>query len=68
MLAASAHSMGFGKQIIAKSPTMYFVGDGKNPVHQPDGLFDGTVGNALFAHSVVTLDFHAMTLDVAPAG
>lgn len=67
MLAASAHSMGFGKQIIAKSPTMYFVGDGKNPVHQPDGLFDGTVGNALFAHSVVTLDFHAMTLDVQPA-
>jgi hypothetical protein len=67
LLAASAQSLGLGAQIIAKSPTLYFVGDGKNPVHQPDGLFEGTVGNALFAHSVVTLDFHAMTLDVKPA-
>lgn len=66
MLAASAQSIGFSTQIIAKSPTLYFVGDGKNPVHQPDGLFEGTVGNALFAHSVVTMDFHAMTLDVQP--
>ncbi|MEO5624833.1 MAG: hypothetical protein ABIQ70_02350 [Dokdonella sp.] len=68
MLAASAQSIGLGAQSIAKSPPLYFVGDGKNPVHQPDGLFDASVGNALFAHSVVTLDFHAMTLDVAPAG
>lgn len=67
MLAASAQSMGFGKQVIAESQTMYFVGDSKNLVHQPEGLFEGKVGNALFAHSVVTLDFHAMTLDVQPA-
>jgi hypothetical protein len=67
MLAALAQSIGFGTQIIAKNPTLYFVGEGKNPVHQPDGLFEGTVGNALFAHSIVTLDFHAMTLDVKPA-
>jgi hypothetical protein len=68
MLAAPAQSLGFGTQVIAKNPTMYFVGEGGIPVHQPDGLFEGTVGNALFAHSVVTLDFHAMTLDVQPAG
>jgi hypothetical protein len=40
--------------------------EGKNPVHQPDGLFDATVGNALFARSVVTLDFHAMKINVQP--
>jgi len=68
MLAGSAQSIGFGTQTLAKDPILYFVGEGSNPVHQPDGLFEGTVGNALFAHSVVTLDFHAMTLDVQPAG
>ncbi|GAA0715967.1 hypothetical protein [Dokdonella soli] len=69
MLATPAHSLGFGKRVIAdKKPTLYFVGEGKEPVHQPDGLFEATVGNALFAHSVVTMDFHAMTLDVRPAG
>lgn len=68
MLAASAKSIGLGAQIIAKSPTLYFVGEGKNPVHQPEGFFEGRVGNALFAHSVVTLDFHAMTLDITPQG
>jgi len=67
MLAASANSIEFGKRIIATHPTMYFVGEGKNPVHQPDALFEATVGNALFAHSVLTLDFHAMKLDVKPS-
>lgn len=67
MLAAPAQKLGFGKlTLIDNRPNMYFVGDGKNPVHQPDDLFEATVGNALFAHSVVTLDFHAMTLDVQP--
>jgi hypothetical protein len=68
MLASPTQSLGFGTQVLAKNPTMYFVGEGKIPVHQPDNLFEGTVGNALFAHSVVTLDFHAMTMDVKPAG
>jgi hypothetical protein len=69
MLAAHANSIGFGKHaLLGGSPTLYFVGEGKNPVHQPDGMFEATVGNALFAKSVVTLDFHAMTIDVrAPA-
>lgn len=67
MLAAPAQSIGFGTQVIATHPTMYFVGEGKNPVHQPDGLFEATVGNALFAHSVLTLDFHAMKIGVKPS-
>jgi hypothetical protein len=70
MLAGQAQNIGFGKQtIMTEQPTLYFVdAASKNRVHQPDALFEGTVGNALFAHSVVTLDFHAMTLDVRPAG
>lgn len=65
MLAAPARSLGFGsREFSHEQPTIYFVGAGKNPVHQPDGLFEATVGNALFAHSVVTLDFHSMTMDV----
>lgn len=69
MLASTAHSLGFAdRRLLGTNPTVYFVGAGKNPVHQPDGLFEATVGNPLFAHSVVTMDFHAMTLDVRPAG
>jgi len=67
MLAAPAQSIGFGSQVIAAHPTMYFVGEGDNPVHQPDGLFEATVGNALFEHSVLTLDFHAMKIGVRPS-
>ena len=67
LLAAPAQSLGFGTGVISNDAPIYFVGEGKNPVRQPDGLFEATVGNALFAHSVVTMDFHAMTLDVQPA-
>jgi hypothetical protein len=67
MLAATATSLGFGERtLLDNHPALYFVGEGKNPVHQPDGLFEATVGNALFAHDVVTLDFRSMTLDVKP--
>ncbi|MBD8874270.1 hypothetical protein [Rhodanobacter sp. DHB23] len=69
MLGSTARSLGFAdRRLLGSNPTVYFVGSGKNPVHQPDGLFEATVGNPLFAHSVVTMDFHAMTLDVRPAG
>jgi hypothetical protein len=34
-------------------------------VHQPDGLFEATVGNELFVNSVLTLDLHHMTFDVS---
>jgi hypothetical protein len=65
LLAGHSDSIGFGKHgLIGGAKTLYFAGDGPNPVHQPDGLFEATAGNALFAHSVVTLDFHAMTIDV----
>ena len=68
MLAGRSDSIGFARRgLVGGAHTLYYVGAGKNPVHQPDGLFDATVGNALFANCVVTLDFHAMTLDVRTA-
>jgi hypothetical protein len=68
LLAGRADSIGFAKRgIVGGAHTLYFVGEGTNPVHQPDGMFEATVGNALFANAVVTLDFHAMTLDVRTA-
>lgn len=67
LLSAPVQTLGFGTGEILRDAPIYFAGDGKNPVRQPDGLFDATVGNALFAHSVVTMDFHAMTIDVQPA-
>ena len=68
LLTSSAQSLGFGSRaILDGKPALYFAGDGKNPVHQPDGLFDATVGNALFVNSVVTMNFHDMTLNVEPA-
>jgi hypothetical protein len=33
-------------------------------VHEPDGLFDATVGLGLFREAVLTLDFHEMTINV----
>ena len=68
LLAGRSDSIGFGKRgLVGGAHTLYYAGEGKNPVHQPDGMFDATVGNALFANCVVTLDFHAMTLDVRTA-
>ena len=65
MLAAKAQSEGFADTVIdASKPTVYFPTPG---VHEPDSPFEATVGNALFKNSIVTLDFHAMTLDVQPA-
>ncbi len=68
LLAGRSDSIGFaGRGLVGGAHTLYFVGEGKNPVHQPDGLFEATVGNALFANCVVTLDLHAMTIDVRTA-
>ena len=68
LLAGRSDSIGFGKHgLVGGAHTLYYVGAGKNPVHQPEGMFDATVGNALFSNCVVTLDFHAMTLDVRTA-
>ena len=67
MYEAAAASVAFGSYVLARRPArVYFSAAGRNPVHQPDGLFEATVGNALFAHSVVTLDFHSMKVYVQP--
>ena len=67
MYEAAAQSVAFGSYVLARRPArVYFSAAGRNPVHQPDGLFEATVGNALFAHSVVTLDFHSMKVYVQP--
>ena len=69
LLAGRSDSIGFASHgILGGARTLYFVGEGANPVHQPDGMFEATVGNALFTNSIVTLDFHAMTIDVRNAG
>lgn len=63
MLAMPAQSLGFsGRKFTFEHPTIYFATPG---VHQPDGLFEATVGNELFAGSVLTLDLHHMTFDVS---
>ena len=67
MNEATADVVAFGSYVLSPRPAMvYFPGTGRNPVHEPDGLFETTAGNALFAHSVVTLDFHAMRFSVQP--
>jgi len=67
MNEAAAESVGFGSYVLSPRPALvYFPGENGNPVHQPDGLFEATVGNALFVHSVVTLDFHTMKVSVQP--
>lgn len=67
MNEATTDSVAFGAYVLSPQPAIvYFPGTGGNPVHQPDGLFEATVGNALFAHSIVTLDFHTMRFTVRP--
>jgi len=67
MNEGAAESVGFGSYVLSRRPALvYFPGENGNPVHQPDGLFEATVGNALFVHSVVTLDFHTMKVSVQP--
>ena len=63
--AAPSGRITFAGGVLASRPaTVYFPAAGNNPVHQPDGLFEATVGNALFAHSVVTLEFKSMSVYV----
>jgi len=63
MLAMPARSLGFsGRTFALENPVIYFSTPG---VHQPDGLFEATVGNELFVNSVLTLDLHHMTFDVS---
>jgi hypothetical protein len=41
---------------------VYFPTQG---VHQPDGLFDGTVGMSLLKNTILTLDFHNQRISVS---
>lgn len=67
MNEADTESIGFGSYVLSSKPApLYFPSTSGNPVHQPDGLFEATAGNALFAHSVVTLNFHSMKISVQP--
>jgi hypothetical protein len=67
MNESTVSSVAFGSYVLAGKPaTVYFSGTGRHSVHQPDGLFEATVGNALLAHSVVTLDLHSMRINVKP--
>jgi hypothetical protein len=63
MKVAEAQSEGFNGVMLAKEGAkVYFPTDA---VHEPDGLFDATVGLELFRDAVLTLDFHDMTIAVA---
>lgn len=67
MNEAAADRVAFGSYVLSRLPApVYFPGESGNPVHQPDGLFEATVGNALFVHSIVTLDFRTMKISVQP--
>jgi hypothetical protein len=63
MKFAEAQQEGFNGLTLAKdSAKVYFPTE---TVHEPDGLFDATVGLELFRDAVLTLDFHDMTIAVA---
>jgi hypothetical protein len=63
MKVAEAQQEGFGGVTLAKDGAkVYFPTE---TVHEPDGLFDATVGLELFRDAVLTLDFHDMTIAVA---
>jgi hypothetical protein len=62
MKAAAAASESFlGTALGGEKPKVYFPTPG---VHEPDGLFDATVGLGLLRNAVLTLDFHDGTLSV----
>jgi len=56
MIEGKAGQEGFAGKTLLSSAALYFP---TPDVHQPDGLFDGTVGAELFAKHSLTLDFHA---------
>jgi hypothetical protein len=50
-----------GTELGGIPPTVYFPTPG---VHEPDGLFDATIGLELMRDSVVSLDFHNQTISI----
>lgn len=62
MKFAAAREEGFdGTPLSTSGAVVYFPTPG---VHEPDALFDATVGLELFRNTVLTLDFHDMTVSV----
>jgi hypothetical protein len=62
MKEAPAEKEGFaGITLSGPAPLVYFP---TVDVHEPDGLFDATVGVELFYNAVLTLDFHDMKISV----
>jgi hypothetical protein len=62
MKEAPAEMEGFrGLTLSGPAPLVYFP---TPDVHEPDGLFDATVGLELFYKAAVTLNFHDMTISV----
>ena len=60
MKAAPAKRESFrGVPLGDAKPKVYFPTPG---VHEPDGLFDATVGLELFSDTILTLDFHNMNI------
>jgi hypothetical protein len=62
MKEAPAEKEGFrGLTLSGPLPLVYFP---TTDVHEPDGLFDATVGLELFYKAALTLNFHDMTISV----
>jgi len=61
MRKAPARWIAFAGQTLARNSPIYFPTKG---VHEPDGMFDGTVGLALLQNKIVTLDFHDRTISI----
>jgi hypothetical protein len=55
MIEGPTASQTFGSTDLLKNAPVYFATPG---VHEPDGMFDGTVGDELFRGHVLTLNFH----------
>jgi hypothetical protein len=62
MRKASASAITFDGKTIAQNAPLYFPTPG---VHEPDGMFDGTIGLVLMRDKVVTFDFHDKTISIA---
>jgi len=56
MIKSEAQTEAFGSRVLAEKVPVFFA---TPAVHLPDGLFDGTVGHALFKGMVLTLDLHS---------
>lgn len=60
-IRSKAQTIGFAGETLGENAPLYFPTPG---VHEPDALFDATVGMGLLQGHIVTLDFHAMTMTI----